>query len=208
MKKLDVIVQQQLQIKSRIYALEHGLPLHQPEVMPPSYNSIPTPSISPTLSNTTSTDDSTRILSKSVSLSSDTSSDASCLIVPDKENTPLPEIDYMKLIDPQDVVDKNPNLLTKTKLPTLAVRLAKEAYFGPDIMIHCTVRGVGSFHALPRAELDKLKMFLYKLALPRFIDRRIDFEEVWKLCINSIGQACKNYRIAAEGKSKVHKQTP
>ena len=52
-------------------------------------------------------------------------------------------------------------------------------------MIRCTVRGVGSFHALPRAELDKLKMFLYKLALPRFIDRRIDFEEVWKLCLIS-----------------------
>ena len=36
----------------------------------------------------------------------------------------------------------------------MAVRLAKE---GPDIMIRLTVRGVGSFHALPQTELDRLR---------------------------------------------------
>ena len=50
MKRLDIIVQQQVVIMSWIYALEHGLPPHfwssQPEAMPPSvlsYNNIPTP---------------------------------------------------------------------------------------------------------------------------------------------------------------------
>ena len=50
MKRLDIIVQQQVVIMSRIYALEHGLPPHfwnsQPEAMPPSvlsYNSTQTP---------------------------------------------------------------------------------------------------------------------------------------------------------------------
>ena len=62
-------------------------------------------------------------------------------------------------------------------------------------MIHCTVRGVGSHHALPRAELDKLKRFLYNLALPKLIYRRVEFEEASKNCTNSIGQACKQYRI-------------
>ena len=123
--------------------------------------------------------------------------DSSTLILPDKENNPLPKIDYSKLEDPQNVVDKNFKLLNKAKLPTLAVRLAKEAYFGPDIMIRCTVRGVGSHHALPQPELTKLKKFLCDLSLPRLIDRRVEFEEIWKLCINSIGQACKQYRIDA-----------
>lgn len=75
-------------------------------------------------------------------------------------------------------------------------------------MIRLTVRGVGSFHALPQTELDRLKKLLHKLALPQFIDWRIDFKEVWKLCVNSIGQASKNYCIvaaASEGNSKVHK---
>ena len=39
----------------------------------------------------------------------------------------------MKLIDPQDVVDKSSRLLNETKLLRLAVRLAKEAYFGDSL---------------------------------------------------------------------------
>ena len=62
-------------------------------------------------------------------------------------------------------------------------------------MIQCTVRGVGSHHALPKAELTKLKKFLFDIALPRLVDRRVQFEEVWKNCVKSIGQACKQYCI-------------
>ena len=44
-------------------------------------------------------------------------------IISDKENNPLPVIDYAKLANPQDVVEKNYRykLLTKAKLPKLAV---------------------------------------------------------------------------------------
>ena len=55
------------------------------------------------------------------------------------------------------VTDKNFKLLTKAKLPKLPVRLAKEAYFDPDIIIQCTVRGLGSHHAFPCTELDNLE---------------------------------------------------
>ena len=123
-------------------------------------------------------EDTTVITSTKSRASDNTSPDAASLIVPDKENNPLSKIDCTKLIDPQDVVDKNPKLLNKAKLPTLAVRLVKELYFGPNIMIRCTVRGVGSFHALPRTELDRLKKYLHNLALPRFINRKVDFEEI------------------------------
>ena len=90
------------------------------------------------------------------------------------------------------------NILFNTaKLPILAVQLAKEVYFGPNIMIQCTVRGVGSHHALPKAELTKLKKFLFDIALPRLVDRRVQFEEVWKNYVKLIGQACKQYCIDA-----------
>ena len=142
-------------------------------------------------------------------VSGNSTKDTPDIIVPDKENHPLPNIDRSKLVDPQDVIDKNFKLLNKAKLPTLAVRLAKEAFFGPEIMIKCTVRGVGSHHALPKTELSKLKNLLCDLALPRLVDRRVEFEEIWKNCVNAIGQACKQYRIdaaaAVSGKSKTTK---
>ena len=67
-----------------------------------------------------------------------------------KENNPLPLIDLDKMLRPQHVVDKYPKLLTASKLPTLAVCLAKQAYFGKQVMICYTVRGTGKFHALPQ----------------------------------------------------------
>lgn len=111
-----------------------------------------------------------------------------------KENNPLPEIDYASLISPQEVVEKHPKLLKASKIPTLAVKLAREAYFGPSVMKHCTVRGTSGLHALPEKGLCDLKLFLKKLSLPRFVSNNIDFESIWKSCIESIGQACKNYR--------------
>ena len=59
------------------------------------------PMILLTLSTTTLTYYSTLTLSSSASLSNDASFDTSCLIIPDKENTTLPNIDYMKFIYPQ-----------------------------------------------------------------------------------------------------------
>lgn len=199
-KRLDVIGQQQNVMMSRIFALEqnqYGLPQFSPNWYPSmhsqnflsheEFGTVP-PIRSVSGSNSGST----------LSISSSDKNSAS-LIVSDKENSQLPEINQTKLIDPQEVVDKNIAFLNKTKLPTLAVRLARESYFGPEVMIRCTVRGVGSYHALPREQLNKLKKFLQDLALPRLVDRKVEFEELWKLCVISIGQACKQYRIAAAG---------
>ena len=88
-----------------------------------------------------------------------------------------------------------------SKILTLAVRLAKESYFVCKVMASCTVRGVGDQPALPKTELDKLKSFLQKLTVPRFVSSRIEFENLWKSCVESINQSCKAIRTAIrEGK--------
>ena len=82
--------------------------------------------------------------------------------------------------------------MTSAKLPTLAVWLSKEAYFGKAIIALCTVRGTGSFHALPGEELSKLKMLLFQQSHPRLIGNRVEFENTWTACVEAIGQACKS----------------
>ena len=112
----------------------------------------------------------------------------------EKEADPLPAIDTSALIPPAEVVEKHPKLITACKIPTLAVKLSKASYFGPTIMKLCTVRGTGSYHALPKTELGKLRSFLYELSYPRLVGTRTDFESLWKSCIESVGQACKQLR--------------
>lgn len=111
-----------------------------------------------------------------------------------KEKKPLPEIDKSTLISPQEVVDKYPQFLNRSKMSTLAVKLSKESYFGNEIMVLCTVKGTGKFHALPESVMKEFKLFLLELSVPRCVPTRLEFEVVWKDCLESIGQACKNLR--------------
>lgn len=121
--------------------------------------------------------------------------------VPLQEKVPLPPIDKSTLIDPQDVVEKYRVYLKRSRLTRLAVRLAKEAYFGEKVMEKCTVQGIRHYNALPRSELNDLKKFMLDLSLPRFVDTRGAFEILWKDCVISIGQACKNLRDQSSGSS-------
>ena len=107
---------------------------------------------------------------------------------------PLPQINKFKLSSPEDVVKMHPKLVKLSKIPTLSVKLAKEAYFGKDIMAVCTVRGLGNYHALPETELKELKMYLRRLCIPRLVTNHVEFEQTWKVCTESIGQACKALR--------------
>ena len=125
-----------------------------------------------------------------------------------KENKIPPPIPYQELINPQAVVQKYPKLLKLSKISTLAVRLAKESYFGGTVMAGCTVRGVGDLPALPKTELDKLKTYLQTLTLPRFVSSRVEFENLWKSCVESINQSCKSIRKATkEGKISLNKSS-
>ena len=118
-------------------------------------------------------------------------------ILLDKEQNPLPSIDKSTLVQPMEVLEKYPKLICLSKIPTLAVRLSKEAYFGKSIMAKCTVRGTGSYHALPEEELTEIKGFLFGLCHPRMTTTRCEFENTWKSCVDSIGQACKALRTSS-----------
>ena len=46
-----------------------------------------------------------------------------------KENTALPAINRAALLSPKTVADKYPKLLVRSKIPTLAVKLANKAFW-------------------------------------------------------------------------------
>ena len=119
-------------------------------------------------------------------------------LLDNKKANPLPQINKESLLKPEDVVEKYSQFLTFSKIPTLAVRLAKESYFGKSIMARCTVRGAGKFHALPEKELKDMKFFLMKICVPRYTSSHTEFEVLWKNCTEAIGQACKSMRRQGE----------
>jgi len=51
-------------------------------------------------------------------------------------------------------------MMKRSKIPTLAVKLAKVAYFEKKIMSKCSVRDTGALHALPEAKLQQMKNLL------------------------------------------------
>ena len=76
-------------------------------------------------------------------------------------------------------------------MSTLAVKLARESFFGDNTMEKCTPQGKSEYDSLPEASLYNLKLYLVQL-FPSL--GRPDFEGYWKVCLNSIGQACKGLR--------------
>lgn len=116
------------------------------------------------------------------------------LLLANKENDPLPPINKKKLVDPKVVLDQNEKLQKLSKIPTLAIKLAREAFFGKEIMARCTVRGTGTYHALPQDTLEEMRQFIFRLSFPRHLTSRIEFEDVWRKCVESVGQACKALR--------------
>jgi len=58
-------------------------------------------------------------------------------LIKDNENNPLLLINTAVLIQ---LIEKYPKMMKISKIPTLAVKLAKEAYIGKQIMPKCTVR--------------------------------------------------------------------
>ena len=99
-----------------------------------------------------------------------------------------------KLVLPSEVIARYPKLLVAKKAPTLAVKLAREAFFGDDLMGQCTVMGCREYPGLPSAELCRLKETLFS-QFPAFWNNPVDFEGVWASCVDAIGQACKRFII-------------
>ena len=80
-----------------------------------------------------------------------------------------------------------------SKASTLAVKLAKEAFFGDNVLVRCTVAGSREFPGLPHKEMQELKGVMLR-QFPLFWQTPVHFELTWKDCCKSIGQAHKSLR--------------
>ena len=103
------------------------------------------------------------------------------------------EIKKTKLMPVADVLLKYPKLKGDSKAGTLAVKLAREALFGDDILIQCTTFGNREHPALPVAELNQLKHELFQL-FPQYWPNPVEFESLWRTCGEAVGQVCKRLR--------------
>ena len=106
---------------------------------------------------------------------------------------PSCSIDKSSLMPPEDVVRKYPKLKGESKAGKLAVKLAKEAFFGDKILIQCTVSGCRDLPALPVQELTELKQTML-MQFPKFWNSPHEFEQLWTSCCEAIGQAAKALR--------------
>ena len=103
------------------------------------------------------------------------------------------EIDKTQLKRIPDVLQKHKELRTECKITILAVKLAREAFFGDGILKRCTPRGWNELPTLPQAELNQLKATLFH-QFPRFWTCPEEFEHKWTAAQESIAQACKRLR--------------
>ena len=105
-----------------------------------------------------------------------------------------------KLESADNILIAHAKLAVPSKIGTLAVKLARRAFFGPKVMAKCTVQGVRDCPGLPSAELSELKIALFR-SFPQYWPNPAEFESLWGTCIESLGQACKRLR---KNPSQVH----
>ena len=102
-------------------------------------------------------------------------------------------INVGELKSPEEIFSKYSNLKTDSKMGALAVKLAREAYFGDAVLIQCTPRGWQDIPALPHTELNQLKAKLFE-AFPAFWSSPECFEKRWVIAQDAISQCCKRLR--------------
>ena len=102
-----------------------------------------------------------------------------CNVNPDN-SLPTSIIQTEKLADVKAVLTKYRKLKTVYKASTLAVKLAKEVFFGEDIMEQCTVAGTRDHPGLPFDKLQELKQTVFEQFL-QFWQTLFEFEDIWIL---------------------------
>ena len=95
----------------------------------------------------------------------------------------------------EEVLRNNYKLCTEASAGTLCQILAKEVFFGKDVMEQCTPNGASDCPGLPRQELNNPKAAMFRL-FPRFHSCPELFEPLWKKCMVAMEQACRRLRLA------------
>ena len=115
---------------------------------------------------------------------------------------PSSSISKSSLLPVSTVVHNNADLVGKEgKMTTLAVALAREAFFGEEVMAQCTAKGYGNKPGLPHNELMSLKEEIRKL-YPNYWNNPLVFEEKWNKCSEQISQACNRARSKRKKKGQ------
>ena len=96
----------------------------------------------------------------------------------------LPPLTRKKLVPPK--FQYNQKLICRSKVP-----LAKESFFGEEVMARCMLACTRDLPALLTAEKNQLKKILFFL-FPQYLRLPQEFNPVWNGCINSIGQHYKH----------------
>ena len=91
------------------------------------------------------------------------------------------------------IIRQYPKLRGDSKAGTLAVKLARQAIFGDDVLAQCTPGGSRDLPALPSDELNILKEEMFD-QFSQYWSNPVEFEVVWGTCVNAVGQACKRLR--------------
>ena len=115
---------------------------------------------------------------------------------------PSSVINKSPLLPVTTVIQNNADLVGKDgQMRTMALALAREAFFGEEVMVRCTAQGYGETPGLPHKELMELKEELRKL-YPIYWNNPLAFEQQWSKSLSSISQACKRLRSAQKSKNK------
>ncbi len=101
------------------------------------------------------------------------------------------------LIPVNATLNKYQKLKKESTASKMAVKLAKESYFGEEVLRQCTVMGCRQYPGLPIKELNELKQTMFGL-FPIYWTNNIGFDtDIWSQCVTAIGQLCKRLRSDA-----------
>jgi hypothetical protein len=98
-------------------------------------------------------------------------------------------------LSPDDVLNKYPLVRGTKSMGQLAVLLAKESFFGREVMAGATVLGMKpGTQALPKEGIGEIKKIIFSLCSDLHNDRVAFEKSVWNKCKDAINHACYNVR--------------
>ena len=107
---------------------------------------------------------------------------------------PSSDIDKNGLVPIDVVLQRNSTLRKESSAGKLACRIAREAVFVPNIMKRCTPFGTKLYPGLPQKELLQIERTIFNL-FPQYWGSQVEFEGLWKSCVEAIQQSCKRLRL-------------
>ena len=97
------------------------------------------------------------------------------------------------LLPASEVITKYPHLRGDCKMGELAAKLARESFFGKELMRQSTVMGFKDYPALPADGIQALKQTILTVC-PEYQHNPCAFESLWRRCIDAINHACSKLR--------------